>query len=256
MYTITINHKDVGKTTYKVYREKEAINEDISYKHWHEAKAGEYAISDDGYVSLVIKKKVYKGDTKDNSVYYRFPWGYTFYNPRYPSKTLKVAGRKTNTTLSGKSYIEAHKNSQIMKDLALSASFFKHPDTVIDEVLGKDCEAWKRKKWKRTMKSEVFQTMKREELDKRLKDHNMTEDYTLDLLDSTIIMAKEKKDVTNLMRAVENLQDMHGMKDKHLEKVTHKIEAHSNTQLLDDILDEEKKIEITQETTKEVDVKI
>tara|TARA_R110002020_G_scaffold170603_1_gene360367 strand:- start:254 stop:1015 length:762 start_codon:yes stop_codon:yes gene_type:complete len=252
MYTITINHKNVGKTTYSVYREKEAKDEGISYKHWHEAEAGEYAISDDGYVSLVISKKPCD-KKKNDSIYYRFPWGSAFHNPRYPRKTLKVAGRKTNTTLSGKSYIETQKNSQVMQDLAMSAAWFKHPDTIVDEVLGKDCEPWKRKKWKRTMKSEVFKKMKREELSKRLSDHNMTEDFTLDLFDTTIIMAKEKKDVTNLMRAVENLQDMHGMKEKHLEKTTHKIEAHSSTQLLDDILDEEKKIEITQETTKEVD---
>jgi hypothetical protein len=253
MYTITINHKDVGKTTYNVYKENEAKKEGIEYKHWHKAEAGEYAASDDGYVSLIIKKKLYTRPKKDDTVYYRFPWGYTFYNPKYPTKTLKVAGRKTNTTYTGKSYIEVQSNSQIMQDLAMIAARFKDPDTIINEVLGKDCEPWKRKKWKRTMKSEVFKKMKREELSKRLQEHNLTEDYTLDLFEATISMAKDKKDVTNLMRAVENLQDMHGMKDKHLEKTTQKIEATSNTQLLDDILDEEKKIEITQETVKPSD---
>ena len=252
MFTIKINHRGTGEKIYNIYKEDEAKTNGIDYSYWKEAEAGEYAISDDGYVSELIKKKTYKSADKRNTVYYRFPWGYTFYNPKYPSKTLKMGNRKTNTTLTGKSYIEVHKNSQIMQDLAMIAARFKDPDTIINEVLGKYGESWKRKKWKRTMKSEVFKKMKREELGKRLKDHNMTEDFTLDLFDATIRMAKDKKDVTNLMRAVENLQDMHGMKDKHLEKTTQKIEAHSNTQLLDDILDEEKKIEITQETVKEV----
>ena len=66
-------------------------------------------------------------------------------------------------------------------------------------------------------------------------------------------MAKDKKDVTNLMRAVENLQDMHGMKDKHLLKTTDKIEAHSSTQLLDELLTEEKRITAQINTVKEID---
>jgi len=93
--------------------------------------------------------------------------------------------------------------------------------------------------------------MVREELDKLLKDRNLTENYTLELLEDTIKLAKEKKDVTNLMRAVDNLQDMHGMKDKNVTKTVNTLEAHSNVQMLDDILEEEKNIKLTRTTTKE-----
>ena len=243
MYTITIKHKDVGAKVYDVFSLEEANEQKIPYKHWKEAQEGEYGASDDGYVSRVIKRKTYKPKGKPMD-YIRFAWGYTFFNPKYSGKPLNAAGRKTNTTLSGKSYIEAHKNSQIMRDLAMAAAHFAHPDKVIDEVLGKNIKDWERRKWKRTMKSEVFQSMKREELAKRLQDHNMTEDYTLDLLETAISMAKDKKDVPSLMRAVENLQDMHGMKDKHLVKTTEKLEATSSTKLLDEIIEEEKAIGI------------
>jgi hypothetical protein len=67
-------------------------------------------------------------------------------------------------------------------------------------------------------------------------------------------MAKEKKDVTNLMRAVENLQDMHGMKDKAKVKTTVQLEAVQTKRLLADIQEEEqrmKKIEITVQDAKE-----
>ena len=243
MYTITINHKDVGAKVYDVFSIEEADEQGIDYKHWKEAKEGEYGASDDGYVTRVIKRKTYfpKGKPID---YVKFAWGYTFYNPSYNGKPLNAAGRKSNTTLSGKSYIEAHKNSQIMQDLAMAAAHFAHPDKIIDEVIGKDAKDWERRKWKRTMKSEVFKTMKREELAKRLKDHDMTEDYTLELLESAIKIAKSKKDVPSMMRAVENLQDMHGMKDKYLVKTTERIEATSSTKLLDEIIEEEKAIGI------------
>ena len=80
----------------------------------------------------------------------------------------------------------------------------------------------------------------------------MTEDYTLDLLETAISMAKTKKDVPSLMRAVENLQDMHGMKEKYMEKTVDKIESKS-VSMIDDIVKEESHIEASRTTTKPID---
>ena len=93
--------------------------------------------------------------------------------------------------------------------------------------------------------------MVREELSKLLSEHGLTENYTLDLLERTIGMARDKKDVTNLMRAIENLQDMHGMKDKHLVKTTDTIEATSTTKLIDELREEEQKLVAQRTTVKE-----
>jgi len=110
-----------------------------------------------------------------------------------------------------------------------------------------------RRKWKRTMKSEVFKSMVKDELQSLLQDNGLTEKYTLDLLQEGIQMCKDKKDTTNLMRAVENLQDMHGMKEKHLIKTTDKLEAHSATTLIDELVTEEKSITATRTTLEEAD---
>ena len=59
--------------------------------------------------------------------------------------------------------------------------------------------------WKRRMKKEKFKDMVREELQALLTEHGLTEDYTLQLLEETIRKAKDKGDVTNLMRAVDNV---------------------------------------------------
>ena len=64
-------------------------------------------------------------------------------------------------------------------------------------------------------------------------------------------MARDKKDVTNLMRAIENLQDMHGMKDKHLVKTTDTLEATSTTKLIDELREEEQKLMAQRTTIKE-----
>jgi hypothetical protein len=48
---------------------------------------------------------------------------------------------------------------------------------------------------------------------------------------------------------------MHGMKDKHLIKTVDTLEAHSSTKLLDELIEEEKKIVAQRTTTKEEDAK-
>jgi hypothetical protein len=251
MYTIDIRHKDIGLVSYRVYRKEEADKEKINYKYWKEAGEGDYAVSDDDYVSKVIKKKEYDAMDGRSSVYMRFPWGYTFYNPKYPSKKLVVAGRKTNVTFTGKSYIEVQSGQDKMKNLAQMFALKPDADLAIEWALGAVTSS-QRRKWKRTMKSEVFKKMVREELQNLLHEHGLTEKYTLDLLESAISVAKDKKDVPSMMRAVENLQDMHGMKEKYMTKTVDKIESKSVT-LIDDITKEESHIEASRTTTKELD---
>jgi NADH:ubiquinone oxidoreductase subunit E len=101
------------------------------------------------------------------------------------------------------------------------------------------------------MKKEKFKDMVREELQALLNEHGLTEDYTLQLLEETIRKAKDKGDITNLMRAVDNLQDMHGMKEKHLLKTTEQIEATSNTKLIDELTETEEKLIATKTTITE-----
>ena len=241
MYVISINHKNVGKTNYNVYREEEAKKEGLDYVHWKEAQQGEWAVSDDGYVALVIKRKEYRDKpNKKTNVYIRFPWGYNFFNPNGNSQPLLVKGRKSAYTLTGKPYMEVLAGQEKMKTLAMTYVKSKfNTDLAIDMAFGVVSDR-QRRRWRRMMKSEVFQKMKSEELNKLLDSHELTQDYTIELLKQTIEVAKNKGDVTNLMRAVDNLQDMHGMKDKHIVKTTQRLEATSTKQLVDDIFEEEK----------------
>jgi len=251
VYDIPINHKDRGRIVYTVYRKNEAEESGIKFKYWKEAEEGDYAISDDDYVSKVITKKSYVAENGRASIYLRFAWGYTFYNPKYASKKLVVAGRKTNVTFTGKSYIEVQSGQEKMKNLAAMYALKPDYDVAIEWALGAVTSS-QRRKWKRTMKSEVFRKMVREELANLLEEHGLTEKYTLDLLEDAIRTAKDKKDVPSMMRAVENLQDMHGMKEKYMEKTVDKIESKS-VSMIDDIVKEESHIEASRTTTKPID---
>jgi hypothetical protein len=250
LYTINIDHKDKGLTTYTVYKKEEADKEGIKYVYWKMANMGQYAISDDNYVAKVIKRKEYPSNHNKDNIYLRFPWGYTFFNPKYASKKLKVSGRKTNTTLSGKPALEVKSKQDMMKNLAKAYSVTWDYNLALDMVLGSYTPT-EFKKWKRMMKTEVFDKMIKEELADLLSDHGLDKTYTLDLFAKVIEMAQDKKDVTNLMRAVENLQGMHGMKDKQLVKTTEKLEAISNTKLIDELREEEDKLIATKTTTEE-----
>ena len=247
MYTITIKHKDIGSKTYEIYTKKEADKEGLQYNHWKKAREGQWALSDDGFVSKVIKRKKYRTDDKIDNVYLRFAWGYTFYNPKYKGKELKVKGRKSNTTMSGKRPIEVKAKQKRMQNLAMVYAQTMNTEDTIARVCG-EVTPNEDKRVKRYMRTEVFKGMVRKELSKLLAEHDMTEDFTLELLAKTIKKAQDKGDVTNLMRAIENLQDMHGMKDKHLVKTTDTLEATSTTKLIDELREEEQKL-MAQRTT-------
>ena len=249
MYIIDIHHKgDDMPTSYKIYRQKEADKKDLEYKYWREANEGEYGISDDKFVAKVIAKSIYN----TSSTYIRFPYGYTFFNPKYSSTKLKASGRKSNTTISGKTNWEVLSNGQKMRNLAMTYATVMDYDKTIQYVLDNPTNNQK-VMWKRRMKKEKFKDMVREELQTLLKEHGMTEAYTLELLEETIKKAKDKGDVTNLMRAVDNLQDMHGMKDKNQVKTMEQIEATSNVKLIDELREEENKLIATKTTIKESD---
>ena len=247
MYTIDIHQKgDKNPSRYHVYKKSEAQELKIQYKYWRDANEGEYGVSDDGYVAKVITRSVYK----PISVYVRYPYGYTFFNPNYATTKLKAGGRMANNTISGKTHWEVLCGQQKINNLAMAYAQTMDYGKAIGIVLDNPSRNQERM-WKRRMKTENFKDMVRDELQKLLQEHGMTESFTLELLEETIKKAKDKGDITNLMRAVDNLQDMHGMKDKNLIKTTESIEATSNVKLIDELREEEEKLIATKTTIKE-----
>jgi hypothetical protein len=154
--------------------------------------------------------------------------------------------------MTGKRPIEVKAGQEKFKNLAMVYAQTLDTNETISKVCG-EVTANQDRRIKRYMRTEVFKGMVRKELSKLLTEHGLTENYTLDLLERTIVMAKDKKDVTNLMRAVENLQDMHGMKDKHLVKTTDTLEASSTVKLIDELREEENKLLATRTTVEEID---
>ena len=252
MYTINIKHKgDTKPTTYTIYRAKEAKQENIEFKYWKDAETGEYAISDDDYVAKVIKKKSYTDDAGRKSYYYRMPFGYIMWNPKYPNKKFCAGGRSANNTFTGKRWIEVANNTEPFKALAMWAALTEDRDVAIDQVFG-PVSAGKRRKLRRHMRTESFKAMKRDEAQRLLTDKMMDANFFIDLMNEGIEMAKDKKDVNAIRGFVNDGMEIHGMKDKDVVTTTEKLEAVQTRKLIDNINQEEEKLIATRQVKEPV----
>ena len=251
MYTIKIEHRDVGLTEYPIYSQEEADKEGIKYKHWQKCDKGDWALTDDGYVAEVIKKKSYFDADKRESLYYRMPFGYIMWNPKYPNKRFACGGRDSNTTFTGKPYIEVKNGSDRYKSLAMWAAITEDRNIAIDKVFGPVSQS-KHRKLRRHMRTESFISMKRDEAQKLLADNMMDADYFVDLMKEGIEIAKEKKDVNGIRGFVNDGMEIHGMKDKDKVVTTEKLEAVATRKLIDNINQEEEKLIATKKVEEPV----
>ena len=247
MYTITINHRD-EPVTYDILSKLEADEDKVSYKYWRKASSGEWTISDDDIVSKLIKRTNYD----NGSSYFRFPWGYCICKDVNKSFKLLARNRESKYTFTGKPWLKVHKK-QLLGDMAMVYAQTKGSNRVkmeqaINSVHGEDANDSNKRKYRRWMKSEVFTDMVREEQQKLLQKHDMTEDFTMELLKNAIDIAKDKKDVSNMLKAVDNLQEMHGMKDKSTITTTEQIEAVETHKMLESLEEEERRLSLTQTT--------
>jgi len=250
MYQVTIKHRDKGTVSYNIFTKREADEEGIEYKHWKNAEVGEYALSDDKYVALVLQKKTYEANNGLSNTYIRLPFGYAFHNPKYPGKKFNAEGRKSHHTLSGKPQLEVRKGSTKWKNLAVAYSTTFQYDIAIDLVFDSTTPS-ERRTYKRWMKTQEFKSMVRDELKGLLKEKGYGESDVIDLLTEAQGMAKEKKDLTNFIRVIENIQDMLGMKDKTIIRTTDTLQATQTKRLLDELAEEEQHL-IGQRETVEV----
>jgi len=116
-----------------------------------------------------------------------------------------------------------------------------------------DTSRTKRRTMKRWMKTQEFKSMVQDELRGVLAEKGYGETDIIDLLTKAKGMAEEKKDITNFLRVIENIQDMLGMRDKTIVKTTEKLEATATRRLLDEIAEEEATLIGTKETIKVTD---
>lgn len=231
-----------------IYTKEEADNLGIEYKPWIECEAGEFGLSDDGFVTELISKKNYGGDPRYG--YWSFTGGLV--------KRYKVDYKKGNSTeellvgplLTGErrekkiaDALKTNKAKQIMRAYLLND---RKIDLAVRQILPA-APMVELNKWRTVAKSEGFKRMVKEEILTLLESSGFSRQRTLLLLDEAIEMAREKKDVNGMLRAVENLFDILGFKDKDTQKQSVEFTSKTLENLADSILEVEDKVKLQRE---------
>lgn len=254
MEKIRINHR-TGPVTYTLYEKEEADRDGVVYKeNWRDGQEGDYVLTDDGIVAKVIVRREYPGNrsTREPNVYMQFAFGYIFMQPSSGGGGVKLRarGRKSRYTLTGKKALEVKTSSNKYRNLAMAYAQTFNPDLAIEMVYG-PLPPNRMNEHRRRMRTEEFKKVVREEIGKLLSDSGFTEHQVIEELKKAMEMAKNKNDVSNLMRAVELLVDMHGMNQKKAKTVTREIETSRTRRLIDRVGTEEERLKLKEK--REVD---
>lgn len=232
-----------------IYTLDEAIENGIVYKPWIECVEGEWGLSDDGYVTELINKKQYGDDPHYG--YWNFTGGlvkrYKVDYKKGKNMEQLIVGPLITGERKAKKIADALKTDkakQIMRAYLLND---RKIDIAVKQILP-GAPMIELNKWRTVAKSEVFKKMVKDEILNLLESCGFSKQKTLILLDEAIQMAREKKDVSNMMRAVENLFDILGFNEKESQKQSIEYSNKTLEKLADSILENTEKLKLTQES--------
>ncbi len=246
-----MRYEVVSGKEYPVYSREEADELGLSYKHPYEVSEGEYGISSDGEVSICLKRS----PTKDKRGYIsiKYPWGPSFIK----SNKCKIIseGRLNNYSISGKNnrgkYLKS--NNEFQKLAHLMAQPGMKKNDAIRLVFGSVNDK-KRYAVRKTMRTEVFRKMTKDELDKIIEEFPIGKMDTAKALAAVLdkvmdwdgdSMGKEG-DPKVAMTVLDKLMDMNDMKGKGKIITTQQIEASTVETTLADIQEKKKLFKATQ----------
>jgi hypothetical protein len=235
---------------YPVYTVEEADKLGLSYKHPFLAEEGEYGITEEGEVSLCLKK----GTLKTGRVKVKYPWGLAIMTDENAS--VKSTGRLNNYTLSGKEnrgkYIKSKYHFQKLAYYMAQPGMTK--ERAIRLVYG-PIRRSKKHHITRTIRTKEFGDMVKEELDQILDKFPIgkmdTARALAAVLDKVMDWDADEKmgpegDPKIAISVLDRLMDMNSMKNKNKIITTKQIEASTVENTLADIHEQKKLFKATQ----------
>ena len=230
---------DYQNVTYPVYTKEEANNKQIEYKSWKECQVGEFGLSDDGYVSECVYRKKFK-----NNEQVTYPYGRQWLSDGSSLKYIPHRDTGQYTQVGVLTWDEQEANKTRTKNaVKLYAEMMLNGDNINWEVIGK---AYRKDQErpdltaKRLFKKESIQKMLDKEIQKALKQRNISQGDVLDILLDGIGVARENKDASNILRGAEQfIKILDMLPKKSMQTDTVQIDM-TNT-ILDKIATEEKK---------------
>jgi hypothetical protein len=209
----TIKRRDGN---YTVYTKSEARDLGVKYKHWKNVYDDEYGISDDGYVGKCIRRATYTdkyGRTKTNiKMCYGTQW--ISNNSKLLYEPNKEAGVYSHVKPTH--WIEKEKKTTRAKEAVAAYVAMKMADGKLDwEKIGQIYRPDQKNPAvtaRRLFKTKEIKDMVDEKIAELLSKKGVTKDSVLDLHIEAAEMAKEKGDVSNMLKVGDVFMDLLEMK--------------------------------------------
>jgi len=259
---VFIKHKgDKNKTKHIYYEKWKADELSLDYVHWKDAEITEnsqWVLTDDDIVVESLATRMYAVKGRVNRKFYKLPVGDMFWYMSAKTKLLRVRDLKERLCdvpdiVPGNMRGTIHNR---WKNYATAMAITGDRDVSISMAFG-NVNAHRFRTLLNESKEEVREGMVREQLEKLLIKHGMGIDFTMDLLSKTIKMAEKNGNVSALLKAIENLQELNDIKSKTTTTTSRTAIAASETMKYIDSLGEEldggdRELKIANETIKEV----
>ena len=236
-----------GKTgKHPVYTKEQAINKKINFVYWRQAEIGDWALTDDNYVSECYARKDYTDKNGKVKTFIKLTCGvgwdsgfskinflenhkYGVYSKTNPKRTWDE--QEAGTTRS-KNTIYAYANMLLNEgkvDYSTLGQIYR-PDQEIPSATVR-----------RFLKQKVAKRMVEKKIKELLNDKAVNKEFAVDNLLRALQMAETKGDVNNFLKANDYLMDLLEMKPSK-QMITDTIQVDVTKQIADTIAKEEKKL--------------
>ena len=217
--------------------------------HWKKCQAGDWGISDDGYIAQCIARNEYGKGTE-----MVFPYGKQWVTERSTLEFLPHYETRSYGSVSKKSYMDQElQRSRTTNVLDAYMTYVMAGKTPDFEKLGGIYRPDHEKPiWsvKRLLKTRGMKQMIKEKMKEVLDERGIDEGFVLDTMKDAIEVAKVKEDSGNMIRAAKELGDFLDMKPK-TKQLSESVEIDMTHQIQDNYEKQQKKLIATK--TQEVE---
>ena len=217
--------------------------------HWKKCQAGDWGISDDGYIAQCIARNEYGKGTE-----MVFPYGKQWVTERSTLEFLPHYETRSYGSVSKKSYMDQElQRSRTTNVLDAYMTYVMAGTTPDFEKLGGIYRPDHEKPiWsvKRLLKTRGMKQMIKEKMKEVLDERGIDEGFVLDTMKDAIEVAKVKEDSGNMIRAAKELGDFLDMKPK-TKQLSESVEIDMTHQIQDNYEKQQKKLIATK--TQEVE---
>jgi len=198
---------------FKVYTVEEAEQSNLKYVYWKEAKIGNWALTDDGWVVECLDEYKSNGNTQ-----LMFSCGRAWVNERSVLEfTPRLETRNFYGTSADSWQIQEGKKGRTQRVITMYAHMLIDGKPIKWDLLGRIYRPDQLRPdvtVKRLFKEKEITGLIDKKIRELAEERGITEDTAFSWIEKAAAMAEKKGDASNLMRAAENLVKIFGMEPK------------------------------------------